>query len=187
MLKRSVIKAGLAGLVGLTLAATLGATTLEPLDGEQMTDAAQVIVVGECTEQRTEWFGRSLVTLYTVSVNEVIKGTAPGQITVAVPGGLDTEGPVPVAVTFPGAPTLQPGEQLLLFLHDAENPTNDLAPSKAEDAMFGIVGFSQGAFPVIAEDGASWVSQSKSSRQGAMPLDVVKQQIQNYMTSADRR
>lgn len=190
MLKGNLINVGIAVLGALVLSASLSATTIEPMSGEQLIDRAQIILVGECTEMRSEWFGRSLVTLFTVSVSEVIKGEAPVEVTVAVPGGFDTSGPVPIAVTFPGAPTLAPGEDLLLFLDTVEDATA-FASGKSQNNVGGnflnIVGFSQGAFPVVQEDDQAFVAQSRSSLQGALPLAVVKAQIEKHITQSTGR
>lgn len=186
--KRPWIKAGCSLLGALGLAASLGATTLEPMTGEQIIDASELILVGECTEMRSQWYGRSLVTLVTVSVTEVLKGESAGDVTIALPGGLDLDGPVPIAVTFPGAPVWSPGDELLLFLDQVAAPSGGpslkaTAPASADlgAAMFSVVGFSQGAFPVVMDGDTALITQSRDSKQGALPLAVVKAQIQSYV------
>lgn len=187
MSRRTVFRVGISVLAAMMLTLASAATTRQPMSGEELTDAAGVIVVGECTGQRSQWFGRSLVTLYTVSVTEVIKGQAPTEVTVVVPGGFDTSGPVPVAVTFPGAPVLSAGEELLLFLDAVEDATEassggaKAATSGGDGDHFAIVGFSQGAFPVVTDGDKSLVAQSRGSRLGALPLDVVTTQIRTYL------
>jgi hypothetical protein len=79
------------------------------------------------------------VTVVTVEVSEVLKGNAGNTVAVVVPGGIDTNRPVPVAMTYPAAPELLGQENVLLFLTDE----NRLAGS------YGIVGFSQGKFTVV--------------------------------------
>jgi hypothetical protein len=163
------------------------------MTGEQLIDASELIVVGECMEMRSQWYGRSLVTLVTVSVTEVLKGDADGEVTIALPGGLDLDGPVPIAVTFPGAPVWSPGDDLLLFLDAVEAPTGSPSSKAAPAAsglgatMFGVVGFSQGAFPVVLDGDDVLITQSRSSKHGAMPLAVVKTQIQAYIQRATGR
>ncbi len=197
MSTRKWIKAGGSLLGALGLAASLGATTLEPMTGEQLIDASELIVVGECAEMHAQWYGRSLVTLVTVAVTDVLKGEAADEVTIALPGGLDLDGPVPVAVTFPGAPVWSPGDELLLFLDGVEAPPGGNSSSGSTSlksttpastglgaAMFGVVGFSQGVFPVVMDGDNALITQSRSSKQGAMPLAVVKAQIQSYIHRA---
>ena len=82
-----------------------------------MTDQADVIAIGNCVETRSMWVDRSLVTLVTVAVSESLKGLPGDTLTVVVPGGVDVNRKIPVAMTYPGAPRLTPGENVFLFLN----------------------------------------------------------------------
>ena len=62
--------------------------------------------------------------------------------TVVLPGGIDLNRPVPVAMTFPGAPTLQQQEEAFLFLL-REETLND---------TYAVTGFAQGKYSII-DDG----------------------------------
>ena len=156
------------------LAATASATTLQPLTGEELTDTAETIVVGRCSAVESQWFGRSLMTLVTVTVDESWKGEAASELTVVIPGGVDNDRPIPVAVTYPGAPVITPGEDILLFL----------TPSVGIEGH-SIVGFSQGVFPIIKDEGAkAQVVQTRKHRQGALDLDEVRSRIQSYLEAA---
>lgn len=167
---RSVVV--LLALLSLPLGLPLGATTLEPMTGEELTQNADRVVVAQCTEAQTRWHGRALVTELTFTVAETLEGVEVTELVVAVPGGVDLE--KGIAVTFPGAPTIVPGENFLLFLHQL--PNSD---------MLGIVGLSQGAFPIVYHEGKAWVSRSRSSRDGALGLDQVKRQIRSYRLDHD--
>src|SRR4030095_7915180 len=62
------------------------------------------------------WMGRTLVTLATISVGEVIKGQPAETVTVALPGGTDANRPVPLSIDYPRAPRILPQEEVFLFL-----------------------------------------------------------------------
>jgi hypothetical protein len=107
-----------------------------------MTDQADVIAIGNAVETRSMWVDRSLVTLVTVAVTESLKGTPGDTLTVVVPGGVDTNRKVPVAMTYPGAPRLTPGESMFLFL----NADTEVGGG------YNVTGFSQGKFSIVEGD-----------------------------------
>src|SRR5262245_17917061 len=76
-------------LVAALSAAPLAATTLVQMSHEDLAQAADLVVVGHCTDAHSEWMGRSLVTLVTVQVTDTWKGNAGQSVTVVVPGGID--------------------------------------------------------------------------------------------------
>src|SRR3954447_23454044 len=82
---------------------------------DDMVKQSDAIVIGNCTETKSVWIDRNLVTLATVSVTESLKGEA-STLTVALPGGVDANRKIPVAMTYPGAPQMRPGEDVFLFL-----------------------------------------------------------------------
>src|ERR1044071_9290916 len=73
------------------------------LSVQDMVNQSDVIAIGNCVETKTVWVDRSLVTLATVSVTENLKGTE-STITVALPGGVDANRRIPVALNYPAAP-----------------------------------------------------------------------------------
>jgi len=116
---------------------------------DDMVKQSDAIVIGNCTETKSVWIDRSLVTLATVSVTESLKGEA-STLTVALPGGVDVNRKVPVAMTYPGAPQIRPGEDVFLFL----SAESDVAGS------YTVAGFSQGKFSIVTdEDGQKMVSR----------------------------
>ena len=116
---------------------------------DDMVKQSDAIVIGNCTETKSVWIDRSLVTLATVSVTESLKGEA-STLTVALPGGVDANRKIPVAMTYPGAPQIRPGEDVFLFL----TAESDVAGS------YTVAGFSQGKFSIITdEDGQQVVSR----------------------------
>src|ERR1043165_6314329 len=84
---------------------------------EDMVNQSDVIAIGSCVETKSVWVDRTLVTLATFSVTESLKGNATSTITVELPGGIDANRAVPIAMTYPGAPNLTPGENAFLFLN----------------------------------------------------------------------
>lgn len=166
---------------------TLGTpdTTLAvALSLEEMANQSDVIAIGSCVDTRSVWVDRSLVTLATVSVSETLKGTESASLTVVLPGGADANRKFPVAMSYPGAPRLTPGEDVFLFLN--------------ADTDFGngyvVAGFSQGKFSIVKdENGEPMVSRdlTKMSLQGnngvrrggtnATPLSSFKAQVKGYL------
>lgn len=151
---------------------------------EDMVNQSDLIAIGNCVETRSVWVDRALVTLATVSVTESLKGNATSTITVELPGGIDANRAVPIAMTYPGAPNLTPGEDVFLFL----TATGEVAGS------YTVAGFSQGKFSIVTdEDGEQMVSRNltktslKSNngvRRGGsdlMPLADLKERVKGYL------
>src|SRR3954453_340048 len=132
-------------LVVLSLAVALaaipaawGTTAVERTESDMGQESA-LIVTGHCTGLQSQWVGRTLVTLATIQVSEVLKGSAGSTVTVVLPGGVDSNRRIPVAMTYPAAPEIFQKENVLLFL-------------TAEDLVangYSIVGFSQGKFTLV--------------------------------------
>lgn len=136
---------------------TLGTpdTTLAvALSLEDMVAQSDVIAIGNCVDTRSVWVDGSLVTLATVSVSESLKGAESGNLTVVLPGGIDANRKVPIAMSYPGAPRLTPGEDVFLFL-----------TSDADSGLgYTVAGFSQGKFSIVNdEDGEPVVSRDLSN------------------------
>ena len=138
MMARSPMSAVLA-LLAVAAALPAAATTAVHMSDEDLVRSSDLIVVGRCAEVQSVWVGRDLVTLATVEVGEQLKGETRPTVTVVLPGGVDTRRRVPVAVTWPGAPAMAPGEDVLLFLNDY--------PQVADG--FAVAGFSQGKFSIV--------------------------------------
>jgi hypothetical protein len=130
-------------------AATASATTVRALSTAEMTAGAEVIAVGRCVSLAPVWEGRVLVTRATIEVLESLKGDVSGTIEVTLPGGFDTTRRVKLAMTYPGAPTMQPGERVFLFLDRDPVDTTALTVS----------GFSQGKYAIVDEAGRSYVTR----------------------------
>jgi len=154
------------------------------LSVEDMVNQSDVIAIGSCVETKSVWVDNSLVTLATVSVTENLKGNETSNITVALPGGVDANRKIPVAMTYPGAPQMTPGENVFLFL-----TASDEVPGG-----YTVAGFSQGKFSIVSdEDGQPMVSRdlrqtSLKSDNGihrgsnnTIPLSKLKDDVRGYL------
>jgi hypothetical protein len=133
---RSTARVVLSLLVAATAAvpAAWGTTAVERTESD-MVQEASLIVTGHCTQLQSQWVGRTLVTLATVQVTEALKGSPGSTVTVVLPGGVDSNRKIPVAMSYPAAPQIYQKESVLLFLV----PEDDLVAGG-----YSIVGFSQG-------------------------------------------
>ncbi|HVR99503.1 MAG TPA: hypothetical protein VMW27_22965, partial [Thermoanaerobaculia bacterium] len=150
---------------------------------DEMANEAEVIVTGRCVNLQSTWVENNLVTLATIQVSEVLKGQAGPQVTVVLPGGADSNRPVPVAMTYPAAPELQLQENAVLFL----------VPDGQVAQGFAIVGWSQGKYSLSPSDGKMMASQNLGDlnlqgrsglRRGdskAVPYEQLRQQIQKAL------
>ena len=122
------------------------------LTTRQMTEQADLVAIGQCVETRSQWLGRDLVTLATVSLSEVIKGQEQSTVTVVLPGGIDATRRIKVASTWPGAPTIRPQEEVFLFLTRGE----------AVPGAYVVMGFSQGKLSIVPDRQGKQASQDLS-------------------------
>jgi hypothetical protein len=133
------------------------ATTLLRLDDGQLVERSALIVTATCDTTRTEWIGGTLFTVAAVRVERALKGEPAARLEVLIPGGVDRDREVPVAVVYPGAPSVVPGERVVLFLtptgpaggHEAGN----VLATKSHLPVFAVTGFSQGKLSIV-EDAA---------------------------------
>lgn len=114
------------------------------VSSEGLVGASDVIATGRCINLESTWIndGRNLVTLATIEVTDLLKGAANSTITVVLPGGTDANRRIPIAMNYPGAPTIGAHEEVFLFL------TND---DQVADA-YAVVGFAQGKFSIVTDD-----------------------------------
>jgi hypothetical protein len=117
---------------------------------EAMTSQSDMIAIGNCLDAKSVWVDRNLVTLANISVREILKGEDTSTITVVLPGGVDANRKIPIAMTYPGAPRINPSEDVFLFLTRDDEVSGGYA----------ITGFSQGKFSIVKdENGEEVVSQ----------------------------
>jgi hypothetical protein len=108
----------------------------------EMVNQSDLIAIGSCVDTKSVWVGRTLMTLATISVAETLKGAELGTITISLPGGIDANRKVPVAMTYPGAPRMVPGEGVFLFL----------TANGEVGGSYTVTGFSQGKFSIVKDE-----------------------------------
>jgi hypothetical protein len=153
---RKAARAALCLLIATLVPAGLWATTAVEMSTDDLAQAASLIVSGRVTNVQSTWVNRDLVTLATISVSEVLKGQAGSEITVVIPGGVDMNRPIPIAVSVPAAPQFTDNESTLLFLVDEDQVQDSYA----------VAGFSQGKFTLEE------VAADKMARQDTSDLNL---------------
>jgi hypothetical protein len=152
------------------------------LSNQELTTQSSVIVIGRAAGSRSRWVRGMLMTAVQVEVSETLKGAGAGVVEVLLPGGIDLTRRVPVGMTFPGAPSIQPNEEVLLFL-----------ASNAALGGYIVTGFAQGKFAIITQQGRQMVSRDLRTSQLAVgtglsrgsgtltPLADFRQEIATYI------
>ena len=157
---------------------TLGTpdTTLAvALSLEDMTDQSDVIAIGNVLETKSVWVDGTLVTLATVSVSETLKGAETGNVTVVLPGGVDANRKFPVAVSYPGAPRLTPGETAFLFLN-----------SDVDYGLgYNVAGFAQGKFSIVSDEEGQPVVSRDLTQMALQGNNGVRRGVSNVVPLAN--
>ena len=159
-------------------------TLATALSIKDMAEQSDLIAIGSCVETKSVWIDRSLVTLATINVAETLKGAESNPITVVLPGGADANRKFPVAMTYPGAPQIRPGEEVFLFL----NAASDFGGG------YTVAGFSQGKFSIgTDEDGQKVVTRDltktvlksnngvRRGSENATPLSSLKAEVKKHL------
>jgi len=116
-----------------------------------MAQGSAMIVTGQCIGTRSTWVDRTLYTIATISVSDTIKGDPSTTVEVALLGGADVNRKIPVAMHFPGAPVIQPQEEVFLFL----------TPAEPMAGSYSIMGYAQGKLSIVEnEQGEKMVSRT---------------------------
>jgi hypothetical protein len=139
-MRGQLIRGVLAGALALSAATAAHADVSVRLSNAQLTARSEIIVVGRVVAAESRWVDRTLVTAVTVRIEESLKGGASGDMEVILPGGADANRRIKVAMTFPGAPTMQAGERVFLFVS-----------YDTDVAGYVISGFAQGKFSIFTD------------------------------------
>ena len=94
----------------------LGSTTLVRYDLEELARHAESVFVGICKSTRTEIVNGAIYTCLHFAVGEVLKGETDDEIVVYLRGGRYGG----VRSHIPGMPSFKPGEEVVLFLTEAD-------------------------------------------------------------------
>ena len=163
-----------ATFVGFLCAFSAGATTLTRMSEAEMIDQAEVIVAGACSGLESRWLGGTLFTFATITVDEALKGEGTTEVTVAIPGGVDIDRPVPIAVNYPGAPVIAPGQEVVLLLE----------PFSLEDGAFAVVGYSQGMLEVSTSSGGETLVHRKSGGSTTLTLRQLRELVRSVLDAS---
>ena len=117
------------------------ATLVRGMTTADLVLASEVVVVARCTGKESLWVGRELLTRASFQVDEIVKGSVQPGITVLLPGGIDVQHQPPVQAIYAGAPEVQVGADVLLFL----------IPSRSTSGAYVVTGFSQGLFDLVQD------------------------------------
>jgi hypothetical protein len=111
---------------------------------QSLASGSELIIAGRCVATTSQWVenGRILVTLADIEIDETLKGSSSSKVTVVLPGGSDSNRRFPVAMTYPGAPAIQEGEEVFLFL-----TADDLV-----SGGFAVNGWAEGKFSILRDD-----------------------------------
>lgn len=129
-------------LLSLALCAgSLTATSYVPMTDSALAGESPLIIQGKIEARNNDVDGNLPITNYTVQIEKVLQGYAPGSaLIVRVPGGVRPDG---IGLKLFGAPHFTQGEETILFL------------SQAQDSTYRIVQFMLGAFHRV-RDGIHW-------------------------------
>ena len=144
------------GLLAAALALTPGwATTAVERTDTDLIQEASIIVTGHCTHLQSQWLDRTLVTIATISVSEVLKGQAGSEVTVVLPGG---------SRRSPQVPDRHELSRLRRRSRQQENVLLFLTPEDRVPHGYAIVGFSQGKLTVASNAAGTAGGQPESER-----------------------
>ena len=185
MKRRKKFKPGLILLVALAAGfvwiSVLQASVVRFMPFEEQVSTAEIIVVAEAVSQVSSWDsqGRFISTETTFDVEEAVKGTASGTVTLRQLGGQVGE----IAQSVAGSPVVIPGRKYVLFLEPRT------------DGSYRIVGFNQGCYPIAgttkdkasvttmaaAVDGQQFLSDEKDYILGSMGLSEFLSRIRMHL------
>jgi hypothetical protein len=155
----------------LLIASNAHATTVERLGLEDLVKKARTIVVGRVAGSRTYWNAnrKLILTDYTITVDEKLKGEPSGSMTVTTIGGKIGD----VELHVSGMPLFQQGESAVLFVEQS-------------GAYQTVLGLAQGKFTVTNGEVANRIGglSYPDGRPGnplRMPINTFKAQIRNFL------
>jgi len=173
-------------MAGLLVATTASATTIVPMDLQEMAKASPDIVHGTVVPTGSHWNEDKtlIVTDVRIRVDDTLKGGAGGEITVTQPGGVVGA----LRVEIPGVTAFQQNQEAILFL----------SPQKSGN--YAVTGLMQGQFDVVtdAKTGRKTVhglsaeklgtagKASTPSKDGTESLDAFKVRIKNIVYELDK-
>jgi len=122
------------------------AMTLTRIEISELTMRSDLIVEATALDKKSLWIDGTLFTRVSLGVQRTLKGSASERVFLLLPGGIDLDRPVPIAIRWPGAPDIAYGEDVLLFLRRVQS---------GPWSYYSIVGFSQGKLTILQSSGGS--------------------------------
>ena len=148
-INRSRVVCALAALLTCSLASSAAlATTIRLLSLEQLTQSSSEVVQGTVTDITSFW-NQNRTTIYTrvtVTPERTLKGSAPDEVTVLLPGGT-VDGTTSMVVD---APELKRNQEVVFFLHRADDLRQEV-DLPASVIPFQLTDLLQGVFTVLTE------------------------------------
>ncbi len=124
--------------VGLTVTGGALATSLTHMHVDDMSGAADTVIVGTVESQETVRDGNAINTIITFTVEDAITGQPGSSVEVLVPGGSIASSGIRVGEVNAGVGMYGVGSESVMFLS---------APNA--DGQRSVLGFSQGQFAVV--------------------------------------
>ena len=124
--------------VGLTVSGGVAATTLKHMHVDEMSGAADAVIVGTVQSQEVVRDGNAINTLITFSVNDAITGQPGQSVDVLVPGGSMVSNGIRVGEVNAGVGFFAGNTENVLFLSEPN-----------ANGQRAILGYSQGQFAVV--------------------------------------
>ncbi len=151
-----------------------------PMTADEMVRAARFVVVATVTDKHAEWNDRHnlILTRYTLSVEDGLRGRPPAALTVVVAGGtLDGE-------THESCMTvdLAVGRRYVLFVNDPSVPTFS-SFTGAQAGVLAEVRTTDGREPSIASAGGTFVALTGGER---VPFREFVDRLRAFIDLADR-
>jgi hypothetical protein len=155
------------------------ATTSGAGDPSQIVLQADLIVEAVATDRAGVWIDGTLYTAVDLEVLKVLKGHPPGRTVLLLPGGVDLDREIPIAVRWPGAPELGTGEKALLFLNRSSDPLGAKSP------YYSIFGFFRGKLSIRNDGEDLVVADPSNASGGTRPLTAVEAEIRRTLAMRD--
>ena len=151
----------------------------------ELTVRADLIVDAVATGRDSLWIDGTLLTAIHLEILEVLKGESHQEITLLLPGGIDLDREIPVAVHWPGAPELATGERAVLFLHRSSEESLG-EEHRRRGPYYSIVSLSQGKLSVHGEEGNLVAGDGSATSGDRRPLSSVKADIRRTLARRHR-
>jgi hypothetical protein len=190
MEKRVVLVLVLLFLCFTILASLVFATSLAPVEIQEITREADSIVIGTVEEVSSAWDeeGKLIYTEVEVDVETQLKGNDEDTLHVKSLGG-EVGG---VTLIVPGSPVFEEAQEVMLFVEEVENEQEQKG---VQEETFEVVGLSEGKFDVVTDEEGNTMVETSSEQgtslfsehqeQASMPYEDFIAIIQNEIQQSE--